>query len=187
VPAESARQLPAAIAEARELLVPIAVDELMVLLAKTAKVWPLPADWDDTADFYVEALEDLPADLVHAALKHCRLTLKWFPKPAEMREPIARELERRNTVLRRLLAMKQRVELGDVEAPALRVVPTAEQKAEGEAIAAETRKVLDSVSLKRIPGREEDRKQERPLSLAQMYKATGLKNGAWLKDEEVPS
>src|SRR5262249_55279447 len=53
---------------------------------------------------YLEALADVPPDLVEIALKHVRQNLKWFPKPCELREPIAGVLEAR----RRAHAGRQR-------------------------------------------------------------------------------
>lgn len=154
------------------MLTRVSPQELGVLLAKTAKVWPTPADWNETAEFYVEALEDMPADLVHSALKHCRLTLKWFPKPAELREPVQRELERRQTVLRRLKAMQQRAKLGDVAAPVLRAVRLPAETEAAERAAEQARAVLDNTTLKRVPGYSEDRKQRDPVSLAAAVEAT---------------
>jgi hypothetical protein len=180
VPAESAASLPSAITEAEALTTAIDGKTLAVLLMQTFKIWNPPDDIDDTAQFYREALEDVPLDLVQAALKHLRQTLKWFPKPCELRAPIETELRRRRDVLRRLKLMELKVHRGDVEEPALRVVPTPEQKAEAEAIAAKTREVLENAGLKRVPGYDEDQQEHRPASLADAYKATKLKPGAWL-------
>lgn len=108
--AEAAAELPGAIAAARAALDPMPVRDLMVVMVQTLRVWKLPEDWSEVAAFYREALEDVPADLVPVALKHCRLTLKWFPKPAELREPIQLELRRRRGVLQRLETMQQRLD-----------------------------------------------------------------------------
>lgn len=155
-----------------------------MLLTQSFKIWNPPEDWDDIAQFYREALEDVPQDLVQASLKHLRLTLKWFPKPCELRAPIEAELRRRRDVLRRLRLMEQKATLGDIEPPALRAVPTPEQKADAEAIAAKTREILDGVSLKRVSGSDEDQQERRPVSLAEAYRATKLKPGAWLTANE---
>jgi hypothetical protein len=170
VPADSAASLPSAIAEIEALTTPIDGKALAVLLMQTLKIWTPPDDFDDTAQFYREALEDVPADLVQAALKHLRQTLKWFPKPCELRAPIEDELRRRRDILRRLKLMEQRVRLGDVAKPALRAVRTDAEKAEAEAIAAKTRAVLDSVELKRVPARVDDARD--PASVADSYAAT---------------
>lgn len=147
---------------------------------QTFKIWNPPDDFDDTAPFYREALEDVPLDLVHAALKHVRQTLKWFPKPCELRAPIEAELRRRRDMLRRLRLMEQKVRLGDVEPPVLRAVRSPEETAAVVEAAEKTRQVLANTSLKRVPGYDEDRKEARPVSLRDAYKATKLKPGAWL-------
>lgn len=186
VPAESIASLPSAITEAEALTTPVDSKTLAVLLMQTFKIWNPPDDFDDTAPFYREALEDVPLDLVQAALKHLRQTLKWFPKPSELRAPIETELRRRRDVLRRLKLMEQKARLGDVAAPVLRAVLSPEEEAAAVEASAKAKAILDSVSLKRIPGRKEDQEESRPLSLAKMYEATGLKNGAWLDKPEDP-
>lgn len=168
--AEDAAKLPLALAEAEDFARAIDGKTLAVLLVQTLRLWKLPDDWDDIAPFYREALEDLPADLAQAALKHCRLTMRWFPKPADIRAPIEAELRRRKDVLRRLRTMEQKARRGEVDAPGLRVVPTPEQKTEAEVIAAKTRAVLDSVELKRVPARVDDAREA--ASVAESYAAT---------------
>jgi hypothetical protein len=71
---------------------------LAVKLDATLAIWKLPDDWAAMAPFYIEALADVPADLVDIALKHVRLNCKWFPKPAELRAPIERLLAERQRV-----------------------------------------------------------------------------------------
>lgn len=186
IPAESAASLPSAITEAEGLTRPIEAKMLAVLLAQTCKIWNPPEDWDDIAQFYREALEDVPVDLVQSALKHLRLTLKWFPKPCELRAPIEAELQRRRDVLRRLRTMELKVKRGDVAPPELRVVPTPEQKAAADEINAKTREILKTTGLKRVPGYDEDLEEKRPPSLAEAYTATKLKPGAWLDEKPKP-
>lgn len=182
--------MPSAITEAEALTTAIDGKTLAVLLAQTFKLWNPPEDWDDTAPFYREALEDVPLDLVQSALKHLRQTLKWFPKPCELRAPIEGELRRRRDVLRRLKLMEQKARLGDVAAPALRAVRSPEETEAGVAAADQAKAILDSVTLKRIPGHEEDLHEQRSVSLAQSYDILKLKPGAWLKkateQEETP-
>ena len=57
-----------------------------------------------TAEFYLEALEDLPADLVEAALKQVRMTYRYpsMPKPADFRSAVVAELGRRQRQARKL-------------------------------------------------------------------------------------
>jgi hypothetical protein len=93
------RDLPAplrtSLTAARTALIPINPKELAAKLERTLALWPLPANWSDVAEFYREALADVPADLVDHALRHVRRTSKFFPKPAELREPIAAALKAR--------------------------------------------------------------------------------------------
>lgn len=169
--------MPSAITEAEAAVRPIEGKALAVLLAQSLKVWKLPEDWDDVAPFYREAFEDVPLDLVQSALKHCRMTIKWFPKVSELRAPIDAELRRRRDVLRRLKTMEMKARKGDVEEPALRVVPTPEQKAEAEEIATKTKLMLASLEIKRVPADEPDdedtaeRKRRRRVSYAEAYEA----------------
>lgn len=68
---------------------PIDAKALAVKLADTLSLWKTPDTWSAAqADWYREALADLPADLVDLALKHARTHYKFFPKPAELREPV---------------------------------------------------------------------------------------------------
>ena len=76
---------------------PMDPKELAVKLEATLAIWPLPDQWPVAAPYYREALADVPADLVDMALKHVRTHLKWFPKPCELRDPIRRILEQRQT------------------------------------------------------------------------------------------
>lgn len=184
VPAETAASLPSAITEAEALTTAIDSKTLAVLLAQTFKLWNPPDDFDDTAPFYREALEDVPLDLVQSALKHIRQTLKWFPKPCELRAPIEVELRRRRDMLRRLKLMEQKVRLGDVESPALRAVRSPEETAAGVEAAEKTKQLLANTSLKRVPGHDEDRKERRPVSLREAYetlRADGIDPHAWRK------
>lgn len=68
---------------------PIDAKVLAVKLADTLSLWKTPDNWTAAqGDWYREALSDLPADLVDLALKHARTHYKFFPKPAELREPV---------------------------------------------------------------------------------------------------
>lgn len=64
-------------------------------LAQTLAIWPPPDNLAAIMPAYRMALADVPADLVDIALRHVMLNCKWFPRPAELREPIARLLEQR--------------------------------------------------------------------------------------------
>jgi hypothetical protein len=43
-------------------------------------------DWDRTCAIYFDVLHDIPIELLHNAARQCVATLKWFPKPSEIRE-----------------------------------------------------------------------------------------------------
>lgn len=73
-----------------------------VEVERTLALFGAPENWDDIADFYLEAFEDVPLDLVQVALKHARKSLKFFPRPAELLAPIREELEERHHTARRL-------------------------------------------------------------------------------------
>jgi hypothetical protein len=88
-----------ALEKARADLQPISPKALAVKLEQTLAIWPLPENFQQTAQFYREALADVPADLAEMALRHVRLNSKWFPKPAELREPIKSALEARRSAL----------------------------------------------------------------------------------------
>ena len=99
----SQRHLPTLPAE----LQPIDERELGVKLAQTLAIWPPPDNLAAIMPHYRMALADVPADLVDVALRHVALHSKWFPKPAELREPIERLLDQRR---RRIAAQSERVE-----------------------------------------------------------------------------
>jgi len=64
---------------------------------------PVP-DVQAATDAYVDGLRNLPEDLLVEAVHHARTTWKWgmrMPTPAEVREPVAEEFERRNRELTR--------------------------------------------------------------------------------------
>jgi hypothetical protein len=95
------------------------------MLAETLDLYgPLPANWERVGKFYVEAFEDVPADLIGKALKAYRLNPKaFFPKPGELRAQIVDELGARKRAL-----IKLRLAKGSIKAPEqVRPPPTDEQ------------------------------------------------------------
>ncbi len=90
--------------EAQVGLQPMDRRELAVKLDKTLTLWAAPEGFEVTAEFYLEALEDLPADLVEAALKQVRMTYRYpsMPKPADFRSAVVAELGRRQRQARKL-------------------------------------------------------------------------------------
>lgn len=80
------------LADAQKAIIPASRKEIAVKVADTFALWTLPENWDQTAKFYLEALEGLPSDLVDEALRQARMNCKWLPKPAELREFVNKEL-----------------------------------------------------------------------------------------------
>jgi hypothetical protein len=128
-----------ALEKARADLQPISPKALAVKLEQTLAIWPLPENFQQTAQFYREALADVPADLVDKALSHVRLTSKWFPKPAELREPIRDALAAR----RRILGEAQR-DAREYVPPVKGAPPTPEQFAEVKRIVNASIKRIDA-------------------------------------------
>lgn len=64
----------------------------------------LPENWSSIAGFYLEAVADVPADLVSEAFRRLRLNYRYpgFPKPADLRATVLDEMAQRRTILLRL-------------------------------------------------------------------------------------
>jgi hypothetical protein len=95
------------IAAAKAAVRPASPAEAAVLLEGTLELFGKPNNWDQIADFYLEALEDVPIDLVARSLKHLRQTHQshWrFPNPADLVAPIRGELAQRKLALMRARA-----------------------------------------------------------------------------------
>lgn len=90
------------LAAVQNMLRPVDPKVAAALLAQTVAIFGVPANWKQIADFYLEALEDVPPDLALLAMKRIRMEKKFFPKPAEIREVIANELAVRRTTEMRL-------------------------------------------------------------------------------------
>lgn len=86
-------------------LTPADLKGAVVEMEQTLALFKLPDNWNEIAKFYVEVIEDIPADLLVDALKHVRMTKKWFPKPSELREGIASEMAERQLLAARLRIM----------------------------------------------------------------------------------
>jgi hypothetical protein len=84
--------LEAEVARWRAVLTPIDVRALAIALDATLALWPLPATWETIGAFYLEALREFPAALVHKALRLARLNSKFFPRPVELREHISSDM-----------------------------------------------------------------------------------------------
>ena len=95
-------QIERSLTEAQEALRPVDPRTAAALVAQTVAIYGVPANWVQIADFYLEALEDVPADLAILAMRRVRMQKKFFPKPAELREVIADDLAARRTAALRL-------------------------------------------------------------------------------------
>jgi hypothetical protein len=106
---------------------------LAVQLVQTLDLYGMPENWDRIAGFYLEALADVPADLIPATMKNVRMTCKWFPKPSELRACIPDDARRRRLALARM-----RVALANAkpEPAVVRQPLTAEQQAALDAVKA---------------------------------------------------
>jgi hypothetical protein len=66
--------------------------EVKTIMRDLAKVYPErvrdvgPEGWDAMCGIYWEILRDIPTELLHAAARQCMATLRFFPKPAELRD-----------------------------------------------------------------------------------------------------
>ena len=135
--------LEAALAEADSGLVPIDVKTLTVEIDRTLALWAVPDNWSETAPFYLEALADVPPDLVAVALRSLRRHRRWntFPKPADLFAPIEDDLAQRRAERNRIAAAlaKARREPPD-SGP--RVPPTEAEKRRVSRIVADITKSL---------------------------------------------
>jgi hypothetical protein len=52
-----------------------------------------PNNWASAVQIYIEALADIPPELLRAAVRHAIAANPYFPKPAELRASIADELQ----------------------------------------------------------------------------------------------
>lgn len=124
----TAEQVQTGIAIATALLRPADPREAAVKLDRTLRLWRLPEAWDDVAEFYLEALEDVPSDLLDVALKRVRLSHKYptAPSPAEFRLAIASDLAARKAqmMLLRSAEFKARLEAKAMERRAVKPVDT---------------------------------------------------------------
>lgn len=80
-----------------------------VHLERTLELYGVPDNWDEVAGFYLEAIADLPEDMLVKTLKQLRLTSKWFPKPSEIRAAIPMEFRDRVNAKFSLRTMKRRL------------------------------------------------------------------------------
>lgn len=82
------------------------------VMEKTLELYGVPDNWDRIVDFYLEAIEDLPLDIIIDLFRTIRMNLKWFPKPSEIRGHIAAAYW-----LRRAARAKVKLMLAKMEQP----------------------------------------------------------------------
>lgn len=146
--------LPQALGEAHAALQPADTQILAALLKQTLAIWQSnqPANFKEIAGSYLEAFESVPIDLVQSALKHVRLTSKFFPKPAELLEPIRSEMENRKQTLRRLTTMDMLARKQGQQAVHAVHKPRSEaDKAAVAEAAAQAKAILDNAKIQRVP------------------------------------
>lgn len=60
----------------------------IAIMESTLELYGKPDNWDLTAEFYLEAIEDLPMDVLIDTMRSVRMNCKWFPKVSEIRDYI---------------------------------------------------------------------------------------------------
>lgn len=71
-------------------------------MAPLAVIFGTPLNFEQQIPLYVVALEDIPLDLLEKGVMACLRGCKFFPRPAEIREPIRDKLQERRHAARRL-------------------------------------------------------------------------------------
>lgn len=143
---------------------------LLVRLFDFARAFNLPANAATMTPIYLDALCDLPPDLLHGAISDAVATWKWhnaMPTPAELRAPVLAELGRRKVELGRLKLAMQRLPAK----PRDRSNP-ADQAAATEAFAA-MRAALATAPIRAMERRaDDDRPPTDPVEAAKRGRAT---------------
>lgn len=65
---------------------------IAVLLKPLIDLHGAPRNWATAAPLYLQALADIPPELLAVAVKHAIMSNPYFPKPAELRASITDEL-----------------------------------------------------------------------------------------------
>ncbi len=66
--------------------------EIAVILKPLLDLHGTPGNWAAAVQIYVEALSDIPPELLHKAVRHNIASNPYFPKPAELRAAVVDEL-----------------------------------------------------------------------------------------------
>jgi hypothetical protein len=98
-----------------------------VLLKPLIDLHGKPRNWETAAALYVEALADIPPELLAKAVQHAIVSNPYFPKPADLRASIADELGHYRW-------QRERERLAALPAPPEPSPPTAAEVAEVDAL-----------------------------------------------------
>ncbi len=92
--------------EVKILNEPCQIEQGVTVMEQTLELYGMPNNWNRIVEFYLEAIEDLPLDAIIDMMRTCRMNLKWFPKPSELRSYINKDYWKRCTAEIKLNAMK---------------------------------------------------------------------------------
>ena len=92
--------------EVRVLNNPCQIEQGVAVMEQTLELYGKPDNWNRVVEFYLESIEDLPLDAIIDMMRTCRMNLKWFPKPSELRSYINKDYWKRCTAEIKLNAMK---------------------------------------------------------------------------------
>lgn len=98
----STQEIRRSLTELQNALTPATLTQMAAVLEVAIDLHGRPDGWDRKARLYVELLADLPADLLAVGMRSALRDGKFFPKPAEIRDPIRQEFTRRKEAVRRL-------------------------------------------------------------------------------------
>lgn len=98
----STQEIRRSLTELQLALTPATLAQMASVLEVAVDLHGRPDGWDRKVGLYVELLADLPADLLAIGMRAALRDGKFFPKPAEIRDPIREEFTRRKEAVRRL-------------------------------------------------------------------------------------
>lgn len=120
----------AIVAELEAALVPGDPERISREWGHTSRLWPAAEHPEEAMVFGMEALEDVPFDIVLGALKRLRQRCRYFPRPAEIREAVDELLGPRKRALLKARAILAVASRGRCRPPAPhRSEPSEDEKA----------------------------------------------------------
>ncbi len=108
---------------------------IAVLLKPLIDLHGEPRNWATAAPLYMQALADIPPELLAVAVKHAIASNPYFPKPADLRLSIVEELGHHRR-------RQGEVKLAALPRPAPVPPPTKQEIAEVDRLVAETLRIL---------------------------------------------